>query len=442
LLVKRGLGPEAMGVLEEAYEEMGDRRFEVYEGLLRLFCRRTVTDELAEWVSLAAQGEGMEVRWGLVGLMVFPFLVLSGLSPKAGDGLARQSVERRLRAWRNGGFADLLKEARERLPRKSGEKRGRWGRAPEEAEGAEEVRWVRKVAATVRQGKLSAANSMVGGRAAGEGGVLECTEEVKKCLEDLHPTPRGQVKDFGRRPTPPPPAAGVFEAVTGDMVRMMVVRLRGAAGPSGLTAEHLKGLCRGAGVESSRLCEGIASLTRRLGSTNVEGEMLTPLLSARLVPLDKGGGSVRPIGIGEIWRRLCGKLALRVVRKRVQEVCGCLQVGAGFEGGCEAAVHAAQRAWELEDVEAMVLVDARNAFNKLDRERALTEIEGRDNILGPLFRNFYPGRTPLWLPDGSRMWSEEGTTQGCPLGMPMFAMGTGFAGEGAEGGGETAMVCR
>ena len=94
----------------------------------------------------------------------------------------------------------------------------------------------------------------------------------------------------------------------------------------GLDAHTLKGLCRGAGVESQKLCEAIALVVRRLASTNTASRALEPFLAARLIPLAKKDGGVRPIGIGEVWRRLCGKVALRAARARIQKVCGNLQL--------------------------------------------------------------------------------------------------------------------
>ena len=177
-------------------------------------------------------------------------------------------------------------------------------------------------------------------------------------------------------------------------------------------------------MESDRLCESIATLVRKVATVNLPGSALRPFLAARLIPLDKGAGGVRPIGIGEVWRRLCGKLGLRVLRERVLEVCGNLQLGGGALGGCEAAIHAAQEAFGKEEVEAICLVDAGNGFNAMNRALVLDDIEKADPAMDPLFRNFYPEETELLLPDSSKIGSVEGSTQGCPLGMPMFGMGT------------------
>ena len=44
---------------------------------------------------------------------------------------------------------------------------------------------------------------------------------------------------------------------------------------------------------------------------------IEPLVANRLIPLDKGEGAVRPIGVGEVLRRICGKCVMSVVKKDV-----------------------------------------------------------------------------------------------------------------------------
>ena len=62
---------------------------------------------------MAAQaGDESELREALLGIVVMPFLVLSGLGKRAGHGLASWSIGRRLGLWRQRRFGDLCKEAK------------------------------------------------------------------------------------------------------------------------------------------------------------------------------------------------------------------------------------------------------------------------------------------------------------------------------------------
>ena len=72
----------------------------------------------------------------------------------------------------------------------------------------------------------------------------------------------------------------------------------------------------------------------------IQGEnSIEPLLASRLIPLDKNPG-LRPIGIGETLRRIIGKTVARFLKQDVMDSVGLLQVCAGQDAGCEAAMHA------------------------------------------------------------------------------------------------------
>ena len=62
-----------------------------------------------------------------------------------------------------------------------------------------------------------------------------------------------------------------------------------------------------------------------------------------LVALDKIPG-VRPVGIGEIWRRMAAKVVLEVAGGEAKAVCGKAQLFAGLEAGIDGVVHAV-KAW-------------------------------------------------------------------------------------------------
>ena len=97
-------------------------------------------------------------------------------------------------------------------------------------------------------------------------------------------------------------------------------------------------------------------------------------VACHLIALNKHPG-IRPIGIGEISRRIVGKAILLITRDDAQEATGALQLCAGQEASCEAAIHAIHQLFELSDTDAAILIDATNAFNSLNRENALRNIQ-------------------------------------------------------------------
>ena len=95
------------------------------------------------------------------------------------------------------------------------------------------------------------------------------------------------------------------------------------------------------------------------------------ILANRLIPLDKGEGVVRPIGVGEVIRRINGKCVMRVTKPDVVDASGSLQVCAGHKSGSKAAIHGMRNNFDADETDAVLVVDVSNAFNGLNRAAAL-----------------------------------------------------------------------
>ena len=91
--------------------------------------------------------------------------------------------------------------------------------------------------------------------------------------------------------------------------------------------------------------------------------------------------------------------ALYSLKDDIQAVAGLWQLCAGQIAGVEAAVHAVRSSFDLDDTEGVLLVDVSNAFDSLSAATLYTS----GDIL---------------------FFSEEGTTRGDPLAMPMCALAT------------------
>ena len=105
-------------------------------------------------------------------------------------------------------------------------------------------------------------------------------------------------------------------------------------------------LCTAFGQKSNDLCSALAAVTRRICTTYVDPSCLMAYTSCRLIPLDKCPG-VRPIGVGEVVRRIIGKAIMRIVKHDLQEAVGSIQLCAGQDAGCEVAIHAMECAFLL-----------------------------------------------------------------------------------------------
>ena len=156
--------------------------------------------------------------------------------------------------------------------------------------------------------------------------------------------------------------------------------------------------------------------------STVDPSCISPLLASRFIALDKNPG-VRPIGIGETSRRIITKAVLTVTRGDVQDAAGSVQLCAGQIAGVEAAVHAVQKSFRQDEREAALFVDVSNAFNSLNHDASLHNIRFLCPSISTILINTYRVPTELFM-DGEVMFSREGTTQGDPLAMPMYAVAT------------------
>ena len=104
----------------------------------------------------------------------------------------------------------------------------------------------------------------------------------------------------------------IFESLDGDAIRQAALHTNGAAGPSGLDALAWRRLCCSFKSASNNLCTALASVGRRIASTYVDPEGLAAFVACRLIPLDKCPG-VRPIGVGEVPRRIIAKAILKTI---------------------------------------------------------------------------------------------------------------------------------
>ena len=101
---------------------------------------------------------------------------------------------------------------------------------------------------------------------------------------------------------------------------------------------------------------------------------------------------------------------------------GNLQVCAGHESGCEAAIHAMSQIFNEEDSEAVLLIDASNAFNAVNRKLFLHNVSVICPEIAVFVRNCYSLPSRLFIIGRSELKSCEGTTQGDPAAMAIYAI--------------------
>ena len=181
------------------------------------------------------------------------------------------------------------------------------------------------------------------------GGILQpddpCTKTgrpVWEVLQSKHPALRDPVDlgtpDNAFEPYPELPTA-IPLCITQDDVEVISTRLSGAAGPSGTDAVDLSNWLLRFGAESESLRSEMAAWVNWLANTHPPWASYRAMMANRLVALDKEPGT-RPVGIGEIYRRLWAKCLLKAIGPQATAACGNLNLCAGLQAGIEGAIHA------------------------------------------------------------------------------------------------------
>ena len=352
--------------------------------------------------------------------MFLPQLLLQKphLGSKAKDHVT--CLERRMRLWKQGDIDSLIREGRTlqhhlRLNRTS----------------TQDGRLAHNFAKLMLMGKVKAAIRLISEE--GKGSLLSLDEvvpgtdgsTVREVLKVKHPSAQQIVPEAIIQPNQTSPDSVhpiLFESIDGPAIRAAALRTNGSAGPSGLDSSAWRRLCVSFHGASNDLCTSVALLARRLSTDLIDPTGLCAYTACRLIPLDKRPG-VRPIGVGEVLRRIVGKAVLVVVGPDVQSAAGSLQLCAGQTCGIEAAVHAMRDIFQQDSSEAVLLVDAKNAFNTLNRQVALRNISVLCPAISRILINTYREPVSLFV-DGEVMLADEGTTQGDPLAMAMYALAT------------------
>ena len=79
-------------------------------------------------------------------------------------------------------------------------------------------------------------------------------------------------------------------------------------------------------------------MIKKLCTVENQSSSLQAFLANRLIPLGKNPG-LRPIGVGEVLRRVSGKVIVSHLKEDVIQSVGSLQVCAGQDAGCESLIH-------------------------------------------------------------------------------------------------------
>ena len=163
----------------------------------------------------------------------------------------------------------------------------------------------------------------------------------------------------------------MFDDISGDEIRKASRAGKGAAGVSGGDAAHWQLMLHAYADTSRRCCDAMAAFAKRLCTDYIDPDVLVAFLANRLLPIAKSGNGVRPIGIGEIFRRIIGKAINKVLKQDALKATGTMNMCAGQSAGIEAIIHYMVDIFGDDQVEGLLMIDADNAFNRLNRTVAM-----------------------------------------------------------------------
>ena len=113
----------------------------------------------------------------------------------------------------------------------------------------------------------------------------------------------------------------------------------------------------------------------------------------------------------------------QVPRGDLQDCAGSQQLCVGQDGGVEANIHGLKAIFEEEETHGVIQVDARNAFNTINRKVLLKNIGIICPGISVYASNCYAKPARLFVAEGVEIPSAEGTTLGNPIAMPIYALG-------------------
>ena len=243
---------------------------------------------------------------------------------------------------------------------------------------------------------------------------------VRDILISKHPISQPAYNSCIISSDPQDPHPIIFDSLDADTIRSAVLKTKGAVRPSGLDAYGWRRLCTCFKGASRDLCASLASVARRICTSYVNPTLVAPLLACRLIALDKKNPAFDPLEsetllVELLQKPYCPLLALTFKMQLVLNSCG------GQIAGIEAAVHATRSVFESDECEAVLRVDASNAFNALNRKVALPNIRRLCPPFATILINSYRSPTELFV-NGDVILSQEGTTQGDPLAMAMYGL--------------------
>ena len=253
-------------------------------------------------------------------------------------------------------------------------------------------------------------------------GILPLNDKTLTMLKKKHPEvnepPQEVLLQGPTRPVHPI----VYEDMDESLILKAAMVTKGGSGPSGLDGLRKILTSRSFGTASSELRKTFALFVKSLCVEEIKNvESLESFIACRLIRLDKRLG-ISSIGVGEVLRRIAGKTVMILLKKDVLQAAGSLQLCGGQVAGSEATIHAMHDVFNDDNTEGILLIDAENAFNSINRKVMLHNLKLICPVIATYILNCYMYPARLFIIGGGELFSKEGTMQGDPTSMGAYAL--------------------
>ena len=236
-----------------------------------------------------------------------------------------ETLKRKLNQWKDGQMERLLVESKtiqERLFK-------------DNVKNQSSDRKATLFARFMEKGKVNKALKLL--ESSQKGGILPLTKETFEMLLEKHPKATEASNDILIEEEVHNVHPVIYDSIDSKMVRDAIIKTRGSAGPSGLDADGWRRILMSGnfGKSGEDLRKAIADMTKRLCQDNTVKYL---------------------------------EAFMRLLKKDVLKATGPLQLCAGQDADSEAAIHAVYEMFNKESAEAVLMVDASNAFNEINWE--------------------------------------------------------------------------
>ena len=397
-------------MINKAYEQVITFRRNLFDRLPTGDATKKFIDAQAVLFRQAHDGSEKQLI-ALKAIAIMEPLLLQKPKRRTKIKMIKKALEARLKLW-NEGQIDVLLENAIKI---------QLGLPPRRPHVHDPLKLSNTFAKLIFHGKVTQALRLL--KLSEDGEVQLFTQDVKDRLHSLFPLPLPSPQQdrscFMNGPMPSPPTEEEFLALDAETIVEAARKTKGGPGVSGADSSFWKHKLLNFGKSSHNLADAMASFARQLATRHLDPVGLEAFLANRIVALSKSDDRTRPIGIGEVFRRIICKAILSVIKPQIRTDIGLHNLCGGQPGGIEALVHRMRDQFETLGAEAILLVDAENAFQTLNRRATLHNARYLCPNFAVALSNIYRSPSRQFgvrgLNDFFEISSQEGTTQGSHL---------------------------